>query len=114
MSLFNKKPIKKILFVASEAAPFAKAGGLGEVMFSLPRSLNKLGYDARVMIPRYAEIDTHKYDLEIDVPSIMKFRIEGVEAENKQQAAIKFYQMLPENMKNWTPDILEHYIERTI
>lgn len=58
-----KKSFPKILFVASEAAPFVKAGGLGEVMFSLPRSLKELGYDARVMIPRYAGVDQEKYKL---------------------------------------------------
>lgn len=64
MSFFAiKKSFPKILFVASEAAPFVKAGGLGEVMFSLPRALRHLGYDARVMIPRYAGIDQEKYRL---------------------------------------------------
>jgi starch synthase len=64
MAFFGiKKSFPKILFVASEAAPFVKAGGLGEVMFSLPRALHHLGYDARVMIPRYAGIDQEKYKL---------------------------------------------------
>ena len=62
MSLL-RKALPKILFVATEAAPFVKAGGLGEVMFALPRSLAKLGYDARVMIPRYAGIDLEKFTL---------------------------------------------------
>ena len=51
----------KILFVASEAAPFMKVGGLGEVMYSLPRALNRLGHDARVMIPLYATINLEKF-----------------------------------------------------
>jgi len=53
----------KILFVAPEAAPFAKVGGLGEVMFALPRALRKLGHDARIMLPRYASVDPQKYTL---------------------------------------------------
>jgi len=61
MQIFGLKPELKILFVASEAAPFIKAGGLGEVMFSLPRAMRKLGHDARVMIPRYAGIDQEKF-----------------------------------------------------
>lgn len=58
----NNKNIK-ILFVASEAAPFVKVGGLGEVMQSLPRSIRDLGCDARVFIPKYATIDTEKYPM---------------------------------------------------
>ena len=53
----------KVLFVATEAAPFMKVGGLGEVMFSLPVALRQLGHDARVMIPRYASIDTTKFPM---------------------------------------------------
>ncbi len=51
----------KILFVSPEVAPFARVGGLGEVMRSLPRTLKKMGYDARVMMPKYALIDKEKY-----------------------------------------------------
>src|SRR3989344_4861268 len=53
----------KVLFVATEAAPFMKVGGLGEVMFSLPVALRQLGHDARVMIPRYASIDIAKFPM---------------------------------------------------
>lgn len=59
----SKKPLK-VLFVTSEAAPFAKVGGLGEVMFSLSRALRKIGLDVRVMLPRYASIDPAVYHLE--------------------------------------------------
>ena len=66
MFFFGQKPARKILFVATEAAPFVKAGGLGSVMFALPRALGKMGYDARVMIPRYAGIDFEKFTLEME------------------------------------------------
>ncbi|MEG2273777.1 MAG: glycogen synthase GlgA [Clostridia bacterium] len=45
----------KILFVASEAAPFVRSGGLGDVAGALPKSLNKLGNDTRVIIPFYKD-----------------------------------------------------------
>ena len=39
----------KVLFVASEVAPYAKSGGLGDVAGSLPRALRNAGVDARVV-----------------------------------------------------------------
>lgn len=46
----------KILFVASEAHPFIKTGGLGDVAYALPKALRKLGLDVRVIIPKFSEI----------------------------------------------------------
>ena len=46
----------KVLFAASEAHPFIKTGGLGDVMGALPKSLIKLGVDVRVVIPKYKNI----------------------------------------------------------
>lgn len=45
----------KILFVASEAHPFIKTGGLGDVMGALPKNLVK-DNDVRVVIPKYKNI----------------------------------------------------------
>lgn len=45
--------MKKVLFVGSECYPFVKTGGLGDVMYALPKALLKEGYDVRVMIPNY-------------------------------------------------------------
>lgn len=41
----------KILHVASEMAPLAKQGGLGDVLGALPAALRKKGVDARVLLP---------------------------------------------------------------
>lgn len=46
----------KVLFAASEAHPFIKTGGLGDVMGALPQSLTELGVDVRVVIPKYKNI----------------------------------------------------------
>ena len=46
--------MKNVLFIASEAVPFIKTGGLADVAGSLPKYFDKEKYDVRVMIPKYA------------------------------------------------------------
>ncbi|MEK7583373.1 MAG: glycogen/starch synthase [Patescibacteria group bacterium] len=59
-----------ILFVASEAAPYAQVGGLGEVMRSLPTALRKLDHDVRIFIPRYGGIDSKQFPLELEASNL--------------------------------------------
>lgn len=49
--------MKKILFAASEAMPYAKTGGLADVTGSLPRCFDRHKYDVRVILPKYACMD---------------------------------------------------------
>ena len=47
----------RVLMVGSEALPFAKTGGLADVLAALPRALVRLGHHVDVMMPRYRGID---------------------------------------------------------
>ena len=46
----------KVLFCSGEAYPFSKTGGLADVAFSLPKALNQLGHDVKVITPLYQKI----------------------------------------------------------
>ena len=50
----------RILFAASEALPYAKTGGLADVIEALPRALVKLGHEVAVFLPRYRGIPSSK------------------------------------------------------
>ena len=43
----------KAAFIGSECYPFVKTGGLGDVMYALPRALLRQGCDVRVILPCY-------------------------------------------------------------
>lgn len=54
----------KILYAASEVAPFMKTGGLADVAGSLPISIKDAGHDIRVVMPYYSKIkDIYKKDI---------------------------------------------------
>ncbi|MEO1287583.1 MAG: glycogen/starch synthase [Chloroflexota bacterium] len=53
----------KVMLVSAEAAPFAKVGGLADVVGSLPAALRNEGIVARVIMPGYGFIPHDKYDI---------------------------------------------------
>ena len=70
----------KVLYVASEAVPFAKTGGLADVAGSLPQALLAEGIDVRVIMPKFGKISEtyrntmeHVYDGELNVSWRQKF-----------------------------------------
>ena len=47
------RPRRSVLLIGSEARPFSKTGGLADVLGALPPALQRLGWDATVVLPRY-------------------------------------------------------------
>ncbi|GAB4294689.1 MAG: glycogen/starch synthase [Desulfuromonadia bacterium] len=52
-----------ILISASEAVPFAKEGGLADVVGALPKELLRQGHDVRLVMPLYGSIDRERFGL---------------------------------------------------
>ena len=48
-----KRARPSVLIIGSEAQPFAKTGGLADVLGALPPALARLGWSATVVLPRY-------------------------------------------------------------
>ena len=46
----------QIVFAASEAAPFAKTGGLADVVDALPREITKRGHQVSIFLPLYSSV----------------------------------------------------------
>lgn len=63
-SVRTRSPGLKILFVTSECAPYAKIGGLADVVAALPKTLRRMGHDARIILPLYASIDRPRYGIQ--------------------------------------------------
>jgi starch synthase len=59
-----------IVFAASECAPWARIGGLGEVVCALPKALVKLGHRVSVFVPYYRQVAKAIPDAPVVVPSV--------------------------------------------
>src|SRR5213596_3726827 len=62
-NLMKSEPPLKILMLAAEIVPFAKVGGLDDVVGALPKALQALGHDVRLAMPRYGQVETERFHL---------------------------------------------------
>src|SRR6516164_4866689 len=60
----------KILILAAEVVPFAKVGGLADVVGALPKALQELGHDVRVVMPRYGQVKSDRFKLTTILESV--------------------------------------------
>jgi starch synthase len=79
--------MSRVLMVTSEAAPFAKTGGLADVLGALPPALARLGDEVVVVMPKYGVVDipgAHRiwYEMPLAVgPNFFTAAIDQVERE---------------------------------
>jgi len=53
----------RIVMIASECVPFAKTGGLADVVGALPQVLRAMGHEVIVVMPKYEQIDYVRHGL---------------------------------------------------
>ncbi|MFN7950200.1 MAG: glycogen/starch synthase [bacterium] len=64
-STADPKPLR-ILFVSSECGPYARTGGLGDVVTALSKELARAGHDVRVVMPLYRSIDRARFGIRFE------------------------------------------------
>jgi starch synthase len=59
-----------IVYAASECVPFAKTGGLADVVAALPREMARQGHEVTVYLPYYRQVQKHVTERRVAIPSI--------------------------------------------
>lgn len=84
--------MNRVLFVASEATPFAKTGGLADVVGSLPAALQTLGNEVAVVMPRYRQVPWNETESAYDNLKLFAGRHPwNVDIRTLVQNGVRFY-----------------------
>ena len=59
-----------IVYAASECVPFAKTGGLADVVGALPREMARQGHQVTVYLPYYRQVQKHMTERRVAIPSM--------------------------------------------
>jgi starch synthase len=84
----------KILYVTSEANPFAASGGLGDVMGALPAAVREEGHEVSVIMPLYDTVkEVHRVRLEkvIDINFGLAWRETGASIFKIEENGVTYY-----------------------
>lgn len=82
----------KILMVSSEAVPFAKSGGLADVVGALSDALAGSGADVRVLLPGYGSMDLSGFSAPVRTLEVaLHGSIEIVEIREQRLGQVRFY-----------------------
>lgn len=84
----------KILYVTSEANPFAASGGLGDVMGALPAAVSREGNDVSVILPLYNDIDIkfkEKFEHLTDLSFNLSWRRTGASVYRYNKENVIYY-----------------------
>ncbi|MBI2644261.1 MAG: glycogen synthase [Candidatus Wildermuthbacteria bacterium] len=103
----------KVLFVVSEAYPYASVGGLGMAIFSLTRALKKEGLDVRIFMPKYGQIDEKKYRLKMLLEGLQVPTDDPAEGKESLVCNVKQYAKRKSDPMVYFLENMEYYEKRS-
>src|SRR6266850_2061190 len=87
----TKRPRPSVLIIGSEAQPFAKTGGLADVLGALPPALARLGWNVTLALPRYRGVEAGARAILIDCPDLYdREALYGVANSDYPDNALRF------------------------